>query len=295
MIDLDWTLLRAFHATAAEGSLSAAARRLGLTQPTLSRPVAARERQLGVALFDRIGKRLVLTAIGQALVAHVRAMDEAAATAALAAAGMAQAPAGRVSISVTDGYAAYLMPEVLARLRAEVPQVSIVLVVTNRLSDLHHREADIALRHQPPAQPGLVGQHLGDSRAEFYASEAWVAARGMPRSPAELARAGLIGFDEDDQLAGYLRGIGIPVADGAFPVVADSAAAVWEMVRRGLGPGVMLAEIAARTPGVVRLEAEVAPIVVPLWLVTHRELHMAPRIRRVREILAEAFGAMLAR
>ena len=96
---LDWNLARAFLMTAETGSLSAAARRMGLTQPTLSRQVAELEAQLGVALYERIGKRLALTDAGRDLLEHVRAMSEAADAMMLAASGQAQAIEGRVRIS----------------------------------------------------------------------------------------------------------------------------------------------------------------------------------------------------
>ena len=96
MDGLDWNLARAFCATAEAGSLSAAARRIGLTQPTLSRQVAALEAALRVTLFERVGKSLVLTEAGLGLLAHAQAMAAAADALALAAAGTAQDVAGRV-------------------------------------------------------------------------------------------------------------------------------------------------------------------------------------------------------
>jgi DNA-binding transcriptional LysR family regulator len=128
MMQMDWNRIRAFLATADAGSLSAAAGRLKLTQPTLSRQVAALEAELGVSLFERIGKRLVLTETGETLLAHARTMGEAAVAMSLAASGSAQAVEGRVTISATDAYAAYLLPEIVARIRREAPQVTVVIV-----------------------------------------------------------------------------------------------------------------------------------------------------------------------
>lgn len=287
MSNIDWNHIRAFHATATAGSLSAAARRLGLTQPTLSRQVLALEADLGVALFERVGRKLVLTQTGAELLDHIRVMGDAAESVALAASGRMQEIGGRVCISASDVLSAYVLPGIVARIRAEAPQVTIVIAAVNELSDLHRREADIAIRHVRPDRPGLVGQHVRDTEACFYASQDWVARNGEPEEPADLATPDLIGFDDTARFSAYLRGIGIPVEAIDFRLVSDSSLVVWEMVKRGVGVAAMLREVAERTPGLVRLLPEMAPIPVPIWLVTHEELQSAPRIRLVQRILAE--------
>jgi DNA-binding transcriptional LysR family regulator len=292
MKTMDWNHVRAFHATAATGSLSAAARRLGLTQPTLSRQVLALEADLGVALFERRGRKLVLTQIGMDLLEHTRIMGDAADNVALAASGRIQEIGGRVSISVTDTYAAYILPGIIERIRSEAPQITVVIVASNELSDLHRREADIAVRHVRPDRPGLVGQHIRDTEAHFYASEDWVARNGLPNGPADLARAGLMGFDDGKRFSDFLREIGIPVDVADFRILSDSSVAIWEMVKRGIGVATMLREIADRTPGVVNLLPDMTPISVPIWLITHQELQSSPRIRMVQTILAEELARM---
>lgn len=287
---MDWNHIRAFHATALTGSLSAAARQLGLTQPTLSRQVLALESDLGVSLFERRGRKLMLTQTGSDIFEHIRAMGEAADFVALAASGRVQEIGGRVSISATDSFSAYVLPEIVDRIRAEAPQLTIMVVSANELSNLHRREADVAIRHVRPDRPGLVGQHVGDTEAGFYASANWVAEHGLPANRADLAKAGLIGFDDTARLSGFLREIGIPIEAGDFRLVSDSSVVVWEMVKRGMGVAAMLREVAERTPGVVKLLSDQPPVPVPIWLVTHRELQSSPRIRLVLRILAEAFS-----
>lgn len=283
----DWNHIRAFHATAVEGSLSAAARRLGLTQPTLSRQVAALEAELGVTLFERIGRRLVLTRTGMDLLEHVRAMGEAAQSVTLAASGHVQEISGRVSISATDTYAAYILPGIVERIRAEAPEITVTIIASNALSDLRHREADIAIRHVRPDAPELIGRHLRDTEAHFYAARAWIDRHGLPQAPADLAGPGLLGFDDGERYAAHLQGIGIPMSPEAFRVLSENTVAIWEMVRRGLGIAAMLREVAAHTPEVVRLLPDLPPIRVPIWLVTHRELYASRRLRVVHDILAE--------
>ncbi len=283
---MDWNLIRAFHATADAGSLSAAARRLGLTQPTLSRQVVALEADLGVTLFERRGRKLVLTQTGMELVDHIRIMGEAADTLVLAASGRAQEIGGRVCISATDTTAAYILPEIVARIRSEAPQISIVIVASNEISNLHRGEADIAIRHVRPDRPGLVGRHIGDSEARFYASEDWVARNGLPRTPADLASVELMGF-ADPNYSGHLRGIGIPIETEDFRILSESSLVIWEMVKRGMGVSVMMQAVAERTPGVVNVLPDMTPIPVPIWLVTHQELESSPRVRLVQTIIAE--------
>ena len=287
----DWNHIRGFHATAVAGSLSAAARQLGLTQPTLSRQVLALEAELGVTLFERRGRKLVLTQTGRELLDHLRIMGDAADTLVLAATGRAQEIGGRVCISATDTCAAYVLPEIVARIRSEAPQITIAIVASNEISDLHRGEADIAIRHVRPDRPGLVGRHICDTDARFYASEAWVARNGLPREPADLARAGLMGFD-DPRFAGFMREIGIPIATEDFRIVSESAVVIWEMVKRGMGVAVMMREVAERTPGVVNLLPDMPPIPVPIWLVTHQELESSPRVRLVQTIMAEELARM---
>ena len=113
MDSLDWNALQAFLATAEAGSLSAAARKLGLSQPTMSRQVAAIERQLGVTLFERVGKSMVLTETGLDLLEHARAMGAAAAELRLAASGRALSAEGVVSVTASDAVAAWVLPPLL--------------------------------------------------------------------------------------------------------------------------------------------------------------------------------------
>lgn len=287
MTGLDWNHLRAFHATATTGSLSAAARQLGLTQPTLSRQVAALEQALGVALFERVGRKLVLSQVGVQMLAGVGPMAEAADLAALTARGQVQDIAGTVTISTTDTYAAYVLPAMIERLRRIAPQVTIAVVATNDLSNLHRREADIAIRHIAPDRPGLIGLHVRDTEAHFYASDAWLARNGMPVDTADLIGSGLIALQDIEQFSGYLRGIGIAVDAADLRLVSNSSVTVWEMVKRGMGVAPMLRDIADRTPGVTRLLPGMPPITVPIWLVSHVQMQASPRLRLVRDSLAE--------
>jgi DNA-binding transcriptional LysR family regulator len=188
------------------GSLSAAARKLGLTQPTLSRQVAAIEQRMGVTLFERVGKAMVLTPTGLDLLEHARAMGAAAEALGLAATGRSQAVGGVVSVSASDAVAAYLLPPLLKRLREQAePGIADRGDPSNALSDLLRREADIAIRHVKPEQPDLIARLIREATAGFYASEAWVQTHGHPRSARRRRPPALRRLRPFGPLPGYLR------------------------------------------------------------------------------------------
>jgi len=290
-INFDWNQVRAFLATVEEGTLSGAARVLGLTQPTLGRQVAALEESLNITLFERVGKSLILTQAGTDLLEHVRAMGEAASRISLSAAGHVQEVQGEVRVSVSDGVAAYILPEILRDLRKMAPLLTVEVLAEDRLSDLRRREADIAIRHLRPEDPELIGKRLKDGTGGFYASTEWLDRNGRPRTLADLDRAEMIGLDRPERMIAEFNKRGIALTTLNFPVRSSSSVVAWEMVRRGLGVGVQSDRIGALTPGVERLQIEgLAPISFPNWLITHRELKNSRRIRVVFDLLAEALG-----
>lgn len=291
MDDLDWNQLKAFLATAENGSLSAAARKLGLTQPTLSRQVAAIEQRMGVTLFERVGKAMALTPTGLDLLEHARAMGAAAEALRLAASGRSQAVGGVVSVSASDAVAAHLLPPLVRQLREKEPGIAVEVISSNALSDLLRREADIAIRHVKPEQPDLIARSIREAAASFYASEDWVKVHGHPRRADEAARLPFVGADRSGQLLAYLRRHGLPLSEANFSCYCDHSMAHWALVRHGMGIGAMMDEIARDTPGVVRVLDDVPPVRFPIWLVTHRELRTSRRIRVVFEALAQGLAS----
>jgi DNA-binding transcriptional LysR family regulator len=288
---LDWNHLKAFLETAEAGSLSAAARKLGLVQSTLSRQVAALEQRLGATLFERVGKSMVLTDAGVALLEHARAMNAAAAELELVASGRSQAVDGVVSVSAADTVAAYLLPPLLPRLQQVAPGLAVEIVTSNAISDLRRREADIAIRHLRPDQPELIGRLVREASAGFYASTQWVRVHGHPRHAGELKGRAFVGSDRAGRYLEHLQRAGLHVQAHDFSAYAENLVTWWALVQAGMGISPMMDEIAARTPGVVRVLDEVPPVRFPIWLVTHRELRTARRIRVVFDFLAEALAA----
>lgn len=284
----DWNQLRAVLATIEEGSLSAAARALGLAQPTVGRQVAALEEALNLALFERAGRELVPTPAGLAVAEHARAMRDAAARVALVAAGQAGEVAGTVSLSASDAIAAYVLPELLEGLRARAPEVHVRVVVTNAQSDLLRREAEIALRHVRPAEPELIARRVHTGAAYLYAAPAFLERHGRPGTLEDLRGLPFVGLTEPRRMAALLRGHGIAVRDADIPVHSESSVTGWELVRRGMGIGLMFERVARETPDVERIVPGFAGVPVEIWLTTHRDLHGSRRIRLVFDALADA-------
>jgi DNA-binding transcriptional LysR family regulator len=290
MDKIDWNQLRGFLETAETGSLSAAARKLGQTQPTLGRQVAALEQSLGVTLFERVGKAMVLTTTGKELLAHARLMGSAASDLEFIASGRSEALEGVVSVSACDSIASYLLPKILLRLRQIAPGIFIEVVPTDGISDLLRREADIAIRHVRPEQPELISRFVREASAFFYASESWVQEHGNPRTAKDIAQLDFIGADRSGNYLAFLQAHGLPVTSTNFRCFADNTATLWEMTRQGLGIGAQIQEIAHDTAGVVRVLEELPHVPFPIWLVTHRELRTARCIRVVFDFIYDALS-----
>ncbi|WP_299348459.1 LysR family transcriptional regulator [uncultured Shimia sp.] len=287
----DWAKLRAFLATAEAGSLSGAARALGMTQPTIGRQVAALEQELGILLFERVGRRLQLTQTGAELLEHARQMGEAAGQISLMAAGLSQSIEGRVKITASDVMSTYGLAGFLSQLREQAPKLEIEIVASDDIKDILRRDADIAIRHVRPEQPDLIARLIQESTGHYYASKDYLARRGAPQSIADLAAHDFISFGDPDQMLAYLTPLGLPIDRRNFRLGCSNGVAAWEYVRQGFGIGVMDDRIASAFPDVQKVLPDVDPFTYPVWLTTHRELHTSRRIRLVWDLLADYLSA----
>ena len=285
-IKFDWNRARAFLVTAEEGSLSAAARALDMTQPTLGRQVTLLEQELGIALFERGARGLELTPNGLALVEYVRAMGDAASDLSLMASGQSQSLQGNICISATEVAAAYVLPSIIQRLRQMQPDIYIELIASKSVSDLKRREADIALRAFRPTQPDLIAKKLRDVAVHLYAARSYLHSLGNPMSPDDLSKADFIGFDHTDMLMKAFSELGLKLTPRNFPVIAENHIVQWELVKQGVGIGVMPQEIGDAEPLVERALPTLESLASDLWLVTHRELKTNRRVRMVFDYLA---------
>jgi len=286
-VRFDWNRARAFLVSAEEGSFSAAARALALSQPTVGRQVASLEEELGVSLFERIGNTLELTDPGLALLEHVRSMGEAATRVSLAATGRSSSVEGNVCITASELIAAYLLPPVIARVRAEHPAIELEIVAANEARDLRRREADIAVRNFQPRQPELFGKLVGTSAARLYATPEYLASIGEPRTRADLSRACFFGFDRSERMIEGLRAMGIELTARSFPIVTANHLVQWRMCLAGLGICFVMEEVGDAEPRVRRVLDDLPGMPVPIWLAAHREVRNSRRIRVVFDALAE--------
>ena len=286
-IRFDWNRARAFLVTAEEGSLSAAARALGMAQPTLGRQVDALEEELGVVLFERVGRGLTLTPSGLELLDHVRAMGEAANRMSLSAAGQSQSIEGKVVIAASDVYAAFLLPPILAKLRQAQPGIEVEIVVSTKASDLLRREADIAIRNFRPSEPDLVARKIRDVPARLYATPAYLDSLNNPQLPYDLRQADFISIDGSGMFLKGLNAMGFHLTERNFPILTENYLVMWELVKHGLGIGILDGLIGDAEPKVTRVLPDLAPLMFPIWLVAHRELNTSRRIRLVFDLLAK--------
>ncbi|ODT78987.1 MAG: LysR family transcriptional regulator [Pelagibacterium sp. SCN 64-44] len=284
----DWNQMRALLATAEAGSLSGAARKLGLTQPTLGRQVAALERSLGVTLFERAGRGLILTQVGQDLVAQLTAMGEAAARVRHIASRQSEALEGMVRITTSDAYAAYVLPPILENIRKSAPGIVIDVLASNAVEDLIRRRADIAIRHVQPVEAELIARRCPDAQARLYGARQYLDRIGRARRAQDLRKADFIGFSEHSgNIIAELNGRGVPVEAKNFPLTTGSGLIAWEWVRQGRGLAMMMDAVARVTPDVEDAWPALEGVPVPVWLATHRELRTARRIRFVFDAMVE--------
>lgn len=288
-IKFDWNRARAFLVTAEEGSLSAAAKALGVSQPTLGRQVAALEEELSTALFERGNRGLELTQNGLELLAYVRAMGDAASNLSLAATGQATSIEGDIAISASEITAAYIMPPIIQKLRSQYPGIHINLVVSNEASDLRRRAADIAIRNFRPTEPDLIARKVGEFSATLYATPEIISTLPLPLSDG-LCKGPFIGFlSNNSAYMGALAQSGIKLLEDYFVARTDSHLVNWQMTRAGIGVGIMPIELGDAEPAVKRVFADKI-FGGDVWLVSHRELRMNLRVRTVFDFLATELG-----
>ena len=288
----DWTLRRSFLAVAEAGSLSGAARKLGLSQPTLGRHIAEIEATLNLALFTRTARGLILSGAGVDLLPHARSMKTAAQALSLAAAGRDSDISGTVRITASQIMATYVLPAMLADLRLREPQIQIELVPSDASENLLFREADIAVRMYRPTQLDLITRHLIDLPLGLYAAKTYLGRVGRPTTPDGVLALDLIGFDRSDVMLNMLRGFGINRVREDFPVRCDDQVVYWNLVRAGCGIGGMQCRVGDADPLVERVVPFVELPSLPVWLTAPEVLRQTPRIRRVFDHLTQAFQAL---
>lgn len=278
---VNWDDFRYFLAVAAEGSLSAAARVLRVNPATVSRHVDALEERLAVRLFDRRQDGYTVTPAGEKLAERARAIESEIFALSRAFDAEDRGLTGTVSVTATESLTVpFLIPN-LPHLRDRHPGIRLQLVSDYRLLNLSRREADVAIRLARPQQGDLVVRKIGSMGFGLYASQAYVAAQGMPDSVADLKEHAVI-----DWLDGYPESAPViwlrQVLEGRSAAFATNPAS-GRLAAAKAGIGIALVPcMVSEGSGLVRVLPEVEIPCVDLWLLVHRDL---ARIARVRAVL----------
>jgi DNA-binding transcriptional LysR family regulator len=289
---VDWERQRAFLAVMTEGSLSAAARRLAIAQPTVRRRIEELEAQLGTPLFTRSPSGLLPTERAHALCEHARAMAMAAdAFVRTASAGLDEV-AGTVRISASDVIAIEVLPAILAGVMHAHPALVIELSPTNRNEDMLRREADIAVRMVAPQQEALVARRIGAVPLGLHAHPDYLARAGKPTTMEALRAHPLIGIERDSPLLRTLQQKGFPVRIEDFSFRSENDLAQLAAIRAGLGIGFCQVGI-GRRDGLVRLLPEAPVLDLETWVVCHEDLRSVARVRAVFDALVTGLRAYI--
>jgi DNA-binding transcriptional LysR family regulator len=289
----DWSLIQSFLAVAETGSLSAAARQLDRSQPTLGRQIHALEDELGVSLFDRHARGLKLSEVGTQLLPMAQQMHTAMTSFSLAAAGQSQQLEGSVRITASVFASHHLLPPILAQIRALEPAIQLELVATDTTENLLYREADIAVRMYRPAQMDIISRYLGDVNLCFCAAQTYLDQAGRPQNPEDLFHHDLVGFDANEQIIKKMQQRGWPASKESFATRCDLQSAYWQLIRAGCGIGFSQIQVAEADPDVEVLDLDVEIEPLPVWLAAPQAMRQTPRIRRVWDLLAEGLKAAL--
>lgn len=290
--NLDWTHIQAFLAVAEGGSLSAAARELGVSQPTIGRQIRAAEDALGVELFHRQARGLSLTATGTLLLEPAREMQAAAAKLSLTAEGHGSSLKGVVRITASELVSHYHLPKILADIRLAEPDIELELYPSDTTKNLLFREADIAVRMFRPEQLDIITRHLGGMRIGMFAATTYVARKGMPEEFGDIMQHDFVGYNNDDQIIVGMRDMGLDVDRHFFKIRCDNQVIHWQLARAGCGIGFAQMSVGLADPEMVQVLPEVPLPALPVWLTAPEALRTNPRIRRVFDLLAAAISDM---
>ena len=293
MSEFNWQLIPSFLAAHQHGSLLGAARALGISQPTVGRHVTMLETQLGTPLFERTGRGLIATPAAMRLADAAQAMEAGAQTLMRGAHQAQTTLSGTVRISASQPMACSLLPKLLLKLRSEQPGIQIELVVSNAISDLLRREADIAIRMLRPTQPSLVARRIGQVKVVACAHRHYLVRNGVPQLPADLLQHNLVGNDRVHDIKRGFAAMGHPVDAEQFALRTDDLMAYWAALRAGLGIGFVAAFLLRDDPDVVPVLPEMPLPAVPVWLVVHREIRTSRRIRTVMDFLTRELPPLL--
>jgi DNA-binding transcriptional LysR family regulator len=283
----DWDDLRLVYAVAKEGTLSGAARMLGITHSTVFRRLGTIEQQMGVRLFERFRDGYAPTPAGEATAALAARFADEVHALERQISGQDLRPSGTVRITTTDTFSTILIRH-LAVLRSSHADIVLEFAVSNTMANLTRREADIAVRPTPEPPEMLVGRRIAEIAHAIYGSPEYLSRRNS----ASLPKHDWIGLD--DTLAGTVIGRWMheSVPEARVVCRVDALPALCEAARAGLGLAVLPCYLGDTMHGLRRaLQKTLSGPRSALWLLTHNDLKRTARIRAVMDFLATAFGS----
>lgn len=284
---MEWSDIRVFLAIARTGTLMAAARQTGLSQPTMGRRLKALEASLSLTLFQRTSDGFVLTAEGESVLGHAERMEEQALAFQRELAGSAQQQLeGSLRLSSSDWFGVHVLSPVLAGFLKRHPGVGIELLTDARLLNLARREADLVFRIQPFDEPYILQRKL------MHMDYALYAAAGQPHPVAgDGEGSALVTLDSayrDFPDAVWLRRM-LPKARTAFG--SNNREAQARLCAAGVGLAVLPIALGAQTPGLERVELGEPPPGRDVWLGYHRDLRRLARLRALVDATIEALAS----
>ena len=280
----DWDDLRFFLAVARNGSLSGAARHLGVNHSTVSRRLSAFEEQLDTRLFERSAGGYEPTATGRQLLDSAQRMEEELETLDRRLLGQDTRLSGSLRIATADLGAPFLTRSFVA-FAQEHPGIELEIVADDAFANLTRREADVAFRASNAPPEHLVGRRLANVAMAVYASHAYLG--GRDHDPEDLSAHDWIGWDEsrrDMSSTRWLRSHH-PLAQTRFRV--NSAAFMLEATKAGQGAAFLACFRGDTEPGLRRIHPPIPEFDVGLWILTHEDLRATARVRSFMDFIAE--------
>jgi DNA-binding transcriptional LysR family regulator len=281
-----WDLYRTFLAVIRGKTLSAAARMLGLAQPTAGRHIHDLEKILGTALFVRSRRGLVPTPAALAIVPYAEAMSAAAAAVNRLSSAEAQDERGVARITAGQLVAGEVLPAILADFCLRFPRIELEVSVSDQTEDLLRREADIAIRMLRPTQDGLVARRIGKVEIGLFAHRRYLESFGMPRTAQDLVNHRMIGFDRDAHALRTAGGVAAKLRREQFGFRCDNTAVQIAALQAGVGIGGYHVQLARRNPDLIRVLENEFRFEREMWLAVHRDARATRRIRLLLDFLA---------
>lgn len=283
----NWDHLRFFLALAESGSLTGAARELDVSHTTVLRRVRAIEKELETHLFDHTSQGYLLTPAGESLHLEVRKMKGAVDDIARQISGVDQKISGPVVITTTDTLGYFILPRAVRHLQEQFPELEITIQVSNQMSDLTNREADIAIRTCVSPPPHLVGRQVASVGFVACASEAYVNEHGIDRFPDNCASHRFVMLNTSFQELPFYKWLKAHCQDASTIVYASGFLTAYRLCVAGCGIAI-LPDYLARTESGLHVLAIDQPISSnQLWLLSHADMRDAARIRLVKRVLYE--------